>query len=187
MNSDPPMRQVSLLPPEASELIYLIRENVRLLSRIVEQTEVMRMPSNGSGHVIRNPVDVASYLAPELIDLAQEQLRVVMLDVKNHVLDVTLVYQGGRNAAVIRLADCFREAVRTGAEAIILVHNHPSGDPTPSDADVNLTKEASEAGDLLGIAVVDHIVVGREGFVSLREQGLFTPARNSPRGHSAVG
>lgn len=187
MTANAPMRQVSLLAPEAAELIYLVRENVRLLSQIVEQTEVMRIAANESGRVIRNPADIASYLGPELIDLAQEQLRVVMLDVKNHVLGMTLVYQGGRNAAVIRLADCFREAVRTGAEAIILVHNHPSGDPTPSDADVHLTKEASQAGDLLGITVVDHIVVGRAGFVSLRQQGLFTPAQYSPREASARG
>ena len=187
MNRETPVRQISLLPPDAAELIYLVRENVRLLSQIVEQTEVMRIHAYGSGCVIRNPADIASYLGPELIDLAQEQLRVIMLDVKNHVLGVTLVYQGGRNAAVIRLADCFREAVRTAAEAIILMHNHPSGDPTPSDADVHLTNEASEAGDLLGITVLDHVVVGRAGFVSLREQGLFTPARYSPRGHGAVG
>jgi len=187
VSANAPMRQISLLAPEAAELIYLVRENVRLLSHLVEQTEVIRVSANGSGRVIRNPADIASYLGPELIDLAQEQLRVVMLDVKNHLLGVTLVYQVGRNAAIIRLADCFREAVRTGAEAIILIHDHPSGDPTPSDADVHLTKEASGAGDLLGIAVVDHVVVGRAGFVSLRQQGLFTPARYSPREPSAIG
>src|SRR5439155_19518711 len=78
------------------------------------------------GRPIRSPADIAAYLGPELGDLAQEQLRVVCLDTKNRVLATALVYQGGLNATVIRLADCFREAVRLGAAAIVLVHNHPS-------------------------------------------------------------
>lgn len=187
MSGDRAVRQISMLPPETAELIHLVRENLRLLSDLVERSEVTRFHPLLKTRSIRNPVDVASYLGPELADLAQEQLRVVMLDVKNHLLGTALVYQGGRNAAVIRLADCFREAVRTGAEAIILIHNHPSGDPTPSDADVHLTTEAAQAGDLLGICVVDHIIVGREGFVSLRERGLFTPSRYAPHAASAIG
>lgn len=179
MTGDATMRQTTLLSPDAAELLHLVRENVRLLAHLVEHTEVARIRQLPSARIMRNPADVACHLGPELIDLAQEQLRVVLLDAKNHLLGMTLVYQGGRNAAVIRLADCFREAVRAGAEAIILVHNHPSGDPTPSAADVHLTKEASQAGNLLGIDVVDHIVVGRDGFVSLRQRGLFTPARYS--------
>jgi DNA repair protein RadC len=86
-----------------------------------------------------------------------------------------LVYQGGINATAIRLADCFREAVARGAAAIILCHNHPSGDPTPSAEDVLLTRDASRVGDLLGIELLDHIVVARNGHVSLRERGFYMP------------
>lgn len=168
------------MPPDAAELTHLVRENVRLLAELTAYFEVSRNQASPDVWTIRSPGDVADYLGPELVDLVQEQLRVVMLDSKNQVLGVTLVYQGGRNAAVIRLADCFREAVRTSAEAIILVHNHPSGDPTPSEADVQMTQHAAQAGDLLGIAVLDHVIVGRQGFVSLRQRGLFTPDEHPP-------
>jgi DNA repair protein RadC len=130
--------------------------------------------------VIRSPADVAAYLGPEMADLAQEQLRVLLLNTKNHVVGTCLVYQGGVNATVVRLADCFREAVRASAPAVILVHNHPSSDPTPSPEDVRLTREAAQAGDLLGIDVLDHVILGGQAHVSLRERGLYTPS-SAPR------
>jgi DNA repair protein RadC len=75
----------------------------------------------------------------------------------------------------VRLAECFREAVREGATALVLVHNHPSGRPEPSPEDVRLTAEAARAGELLGIEVLDHVVLARAGFRSLRAAGLYTP------------
>jgi DNA repair protein RadC len=171
-------RQVSLLPPDGAALVHLVRENLRLLAELVNRYEIERLEPVTERRAIRNPADIAAYLGPEMAELAQEQLRVVLLDTKNGVLDVCLVYQGGLNATVIRLADCFREAVRAGAAALVLVHNHPSGDPTPSPEDVALTKEAAKAGDLLGIEVLDHIVVGREGaHASLRQRGLYSPTK----------
>lgn len=125
--------------------------------------------------VVRCPADVADYLGPEMADLAQEQLRAVLLNGKNRILGIELIYQGGLNAVNIRLADCFREAVRAGAAAILLVHNHPSGDPTPSPRDVQFTRAAGRAGELLDIPVLDHVILGRPGFVSLRRQGLYSP------------
>lgn len=173
--SDP--RQIQLLPPDAAALVHLVRENLRLLTELATRYEI-GLPSRADERIpVRNPADVASYLGPELADLAQEQLRVVLLDGKNHVLATPLVYQGGLNATVIRLADCFREAVCLGAAAIVFVHNHPSGDPTPSPEDVRLTIEAARVGDLLGIDVLDHVVIARSGHVSLREHGLYLPTR----------
>ncbi|HZR98672.1 MAG TPA: JAB domain-containing protein [Chloroflexota bacterium] len=166
-------QQISLLPPDAAELLHLVRQNLRLLAELVDRYEVGRLGVGASDQVLRSPADVAAYLGAELADLAQEQLRVVLLDTKNHVVGIQLVYQGGLNATAIRLADCFREAVARGAAALILVHNHPSGDPTPSPEDVRLTREAGRAGDLLGVELLDHIVVGRQGHVSLRERGLY--------------
>jgi DNA repair protein RadC len=90
----------------------------------------------------------------------QEQLRVVLLTTKNAVIDTPLVVQGDGNTAAVRMADIFRPAIAAGAVAIILSHNHPSGDPTPSPNDVNLTREAVGAGALLGIEVIDHVIVG---------------------------
>jgi DNA repair protein RadC len=111
-----------------------------------------------------------------MADLAQEQVRVVLVDTKHRVVGVQLVYQGGVNATTVRIADCFREAVARGAPAMILVHNHPSGDANPSPEDARLTQEIAKAGDLLGVEILDHVVIGRPGYVSLRERGLFGSA-----------
>ena len=171
-------RQVSLLPPDGAALVHLVRENLRLLAELVNRYEIERLEPAAERRPIRSPADIAAYLGPEMAELAQEQLRVVLLDTKNAVLDVGLVYQGGLNATVIRLADCYREAVRRGAAALVLVHNHPSGDATPSPEDVALTKDAARAGDLLGIDLLDHIVIGKQGsHVSLRERGLYAPTK----------
>ncbi|MCC7368802.1 MAG: hypothetical protein IT306_10290 [Chloroflexi bacterium] len=176
MTTTPDARQVSLLPPEAATLLHLVRENLRLLAELARRYEVEGIVPASDGPTVRNPADLAAYLGPELSGLHQEQLRAVLLDAKNHVIATCLVYQGGLNATIIRLADCYREAVARGAAAVILVHNHPSGDPTPSPDDVRLTAEAARAGDLLGVELLDHLVIGRSGHVSLRERGLYTPA-----------
>lgn len=181
MNGAADSRQVSLLPPEAAILLHLVRENLRLLGELTKRYEIDGVAPTPDGPALRKPADLADYLGPELSELAQEQLRAVLLDTGNRVLATCLVYQGGLNATVIRLADCFREAVARGAAAVILVHNHPSGDPTPSPEDVRLTAEAARAGDLLGVDLLDHLVIGRSAHVSLRERGLYTPAaRQSP-------
>jgi DNA repair protein RadC len=155
-----------------------MRENLRLMAQLAARYEVQGLEPalrGQAGVAVRSPEQVAAYLGPELRDLAQEQLRAVLLDAKLHVLGTPLIYQGGLNATAIRLADCFREAVRLGADSLILVHNHPSGDPTPSPEDVRLTADAGRAGELLGIEVLDHVVVGRPGHVSLRERGFYRP------------
>ena len=167
--------QITLLPPDAATLLHLVRENLRLLAELAVRYEVTHVTPSPDGLTIRKPADVAAYLGPEMAALAQEQLRVILLDTKNHVLGTRLVYQGGLNSVVIRLGDVFRDAVAIGAAAILLCHNHPSTDPTPSQDDIRLTLDAGKAGELLGIQVLDHIVLGRTGHVSLREQGLYTP------------
>lgn len=159
----------------AGELLHLARENLRLLVALAARYEVEVRGADPDGREVRSPADLADYLGPEMAGLAQEQLRAVLLDGRNRILGVQLIYQGGQNAVNIRLADCFREAVRAGAAAILLVHNHPSGDPNPSPQDIALTGEAGRVGDLLGIPVIDHVVVGRAGFVSLRRRGLYEP------------
>lgn len=129
MMSAPDDRQQSLLAPDDATIIHLVRENLRLLETLVLRYEVERMPFAIAGPIIGSPDDVAAYLGPEMADLAQEQLRAVSLDTRNRIIGVHLVYQGGLNATVIRLADCFREAVRANAATLILAHNHPSVAP----------------------------------------------------------
>jgi DNA repair protein RadC len=121
---------------------------------------------------IKAPDDVFLLLGSEMSMLEQEQLRVLLLDSKNRVMRVVTVYQGSVNSAQVRVAELFRDAIRSNAPALIMVHNHPSGDPAPSRADAHVTAEAARAGELLGIEVVDHVVIGTTGFASLRREGL---------------
>ncbi len=104
--------------------------------------------------------------------LPQEVLRVLLLDTKKRVVASPMVYQGSANTLVLRIGEIFREAVKHNAISLIVVHNHPSGDPTPSPADIAATREIVAAGKLLDIDVLDHLVIGRRRFVSLKEQGL---------------
>lgn len=121
---------------------------------------------------INSPKDAADLLSPEMSWLEQEHLRVVLLSTKNHLLAVHEVYKGSVNSSQVRIAELFREAVRSNSPALILAHNHPSGDPLPSAEDVHVTKQVVEAGRLLDIDVLDHIIIGRQTWVSLRERGL---------------
>ena len=178
MSTDSEAQPGSAFGPDAVELLHLARQNLRLLTDLVAHYEVARLGSPPDDRTISRPQEVAAYLAPEMADLEQEQLRVVLLNTKNRVLGCCLVYQGGINAVSIRIADCFREAVRIGAAALVLAHNHPSGDPTPSPEDVAVTVDAARVGALLGIDVLDHVIIGGQGrHMSLRERGLFTPTR----------
>jgi DNA repair protein RadC len=121
---------------------------------------------------VRSPGDVANLLMLEMGLLEQEHLRTVLLDTKNNVQRVANVYAGSLNAAVVRVGEVFREAIRANSAAIIVVHNHPSGDPTPSPEDVRVTELIVEAGRLLDIEVLDHLIIGRNRYVSLKERGL---------------
>jgi DNA repair protein RadC len=121
---------------------------------------------------IRSPRDVADRLLLQMGRLEREELRVVLLNTKNVVLRVTTVYQGNVSSSLVRVGELFRDAVRLNASGIILVHNHPSGDPTPSPDDLHLTAEALAAGRLLDIDLLDHLVVGHDAYVSLRDRGV---------------
>jgi DNA repair protein RadC len=121
---------------------------------------------------IGSPEDIHQIVGIEMMALEQEQLRVVLLDTKHQVLSIRTVYQGSANQASVRVGELFREAVRHNAVGVILVHNHPSGDPTPSSADVALTTEVIQAGKLLDIDVLDHVVIGHGRYVSLKRLGL---------------
>lgn len=121
---------------------------------------------------VRAPADAANLLMAEMSLLSQEHLRVVLLDTRNRVLGIPTIYIGSLNAASVRVGEIFREAIRANSAAMIVVHNHPSGDPTPSPDDVQVTRLIVEAGSLLHIDVLDHLVIGRQRFVSLKERGL---------------
>jgi DNA repair protein RadC len=126
----------------------------------------------GLAWTIHGPRDVADRLMLSLGTLEREELHVLILNTKNTVTKQERVYQGNVSASLVRVGELFTEAVRQLAAGIILVHNHPSGDPTPSPDDLHLTAEALAAGRLLDIQVLDHIVVTRDSYVSLRDRGI---------------
>jgi len=104
--------------------------------------------------------------------LDQEHLRVLLLDTRNRLVRIAQVYRGSLNTSRVRIGEIFREALRHNAAGLIVVHNHPSGDPSPSSEGVALTRSLVEAGKLLDQQVRDHLIIGRGRFVSLRERGL---------------
>ncbi|MBK6794911.1 MAG: DNA repair protein RadC [Anaerolineales bacterium] len=121
---------------------------------------------------INSPADAAALVQYDMSALEQEHLRVMLLDRRNRVLEVVEVYKGSVNSSQVRVGELFKDAVRTNASAIIVIHNHPSGDPTPSPDDVAVTRAIVQAGKLMDIDVLDHLVIGLGKWVSLKERGL---------------
>lgn len=122
--------------------------------------------------VVSSPQDIANLLMGEMSLLDQEHLRVILLNTKNQVMGISEVYKGSVNSSMVRVSEVFRDAVRENCPAIVVVHNHPSGNPTPSPQDIEVTTKLTQAGQLLDIEVLDHVVIGQQRFVSLKEQGL---------------
>ena len=121
---------------------------------------------------INGPADVASLVQYEMSSLEQEHLKVLLLDTRNHVLDIVEIYKGSVNTSQVRVAEIFKAAIRRNAPALIIAHNHPSGDPTPSPDDVAVTRAIVQAGRLIDVDVLDHLVIGQGKYVSLKERGL---------------
>ena len=120
---------------------------------------------------IHAPEDVHNIIAAEYADAVVETAMMLALDTKNKVIGIFEISRGSLNASIIHPRDVFQRAILVNAASVILVHNHPSGDPTPSPEDVALTKKLVEAGRIMDITVLDHVVVGEGSYVSLKEQG----------------
>ena len=121
---------------------------------------------------INSPQEAALLVQYEMEDLVQENLWVLNLDTRNHLMAIEKIYQGSLNSSMVRVGELFKAALQRSAAGIILVHNHPSGDPSPSPEDVTLTRAAIQAGRLLDVDVLDHLVIGRGRFVSMKERKL---------------
>jgi len=121
---------------------------------------------------VRSPADVANLMMLEMGLLDHEQLRVVALDTRNFVVDVETVYKGSVNSAVVRIAEIMRLPIALQCCSMILLHNHPTGDPTPSPEDVRITELVRESARILDIDLLDHLIIGRNRFISLKERGL---------------
>jgi DNA repair protein RadC len=123
---------------------------------------------------VGGPEDLFNLVRFEMEILDQEHLRVFLLDTKNRVIAIPTLYIGSLNQATVRVAEVFKTAIRENCASVAIVHNHPSGDPTPSPEDIRITQDLVDAGRLLEVDVVDHIIVGRgpKGWVSMRQRGL---------------
>jgi len=132
------------------------------------------------GAAIRSPEDVFEHFHSSLRLATQERFLAILLDGRHRVAGETVVSQGTLTASLVHPREVFRPALRTGAAALILVHNHPSGDPSPSREDREITERLIQAGTLLGVAVIDHVIVADRGFCSLREEGVLDWEPNVP-------
>jgi len=121
---------------------------------------------------INSPADAAALVQYEMSLLEQEQMRVLLLNTRNRVLEILTICTGSVNSSQIRICEVYRPAIQRGAVALIATHNHPSGDPTPSPDDVAVTRAMVQAGKLLDIQLLDHLVIGGNRWVSLKERGL---------------
>jgi DNA repair protein RadC len=119
---------------------------------------------------IKSPADAANLVMMEMTYLDHEQMRILVLDTKNQVVDNISRYQGTVNSSVLRAAEIFRPAITRNCPGVIICHNHPSGDPTPSPEDISVTEQLVQAGKVLDIELVDHLVIGNHRFVSLKER-----------------
>ncbi|MCY8937707.1 RadC family protein [Peribacillus frigoritolerans] len=122
-------------------------------------------------YVIRSPEDGANYCMEEMRFLSQEHFVCLYLNTKNQVLQKTTIFIGSLNASIVHPREVFKEAFKRSAASIICLHNHPSGDPSPSREDIEVTKRLVECGKIIGIEVLDHIIIGEHKYVSLKEKG----------------
>jgi DNA repair protein RadC len=155
------MREKGLGPAKVAQLKAALELGRRMLVQSPEERPQ-----------VRSPADAANLVMSEMGLLEQEHLRVMLLDTKNRVLDSPTVYVGSLNTSLIRVGELFRAAIRANCASLIVLHNHPSGDPTPSPEDVAVTRQIVEAGKLLDVDVLDHLIIGQQRFVSLKERGL---------------
>ena len=165
------------LPTDANDsesaLLDALRSNLSLLGELAARYEVATRPEGPEDRPsISTAQDVYDILGPEMSQLAQEQLRVLLLDTKNNVVGQRVIYQGNVSSSIVRAAEVLRPAVVEAVPSIAIAHNHPSGSADPSPEDVAITRKLKQAADLLDIELVDHVVIGRGRFVSLREKGL---------------
>jgi DNA repair protein RadC len=121
---------------------------------------------------INSPADAAALVAYDMSAQEQEILSVILLDTRNQVIDIVEIYRGSVNSSQVHVGELFKPAIRRNAAALIVVHNHPSGDPTPSPDDVAVTRSIVQAGKLLDVDVLDHMVIGQGKWVSMKERGL---------------
>lgn len=143
------------------------------INAVCELSRRISAISHESRDLVSNPVQAAELLAGEMRFLKQEVLKVILLDVKNKVIAVPEISRGGLSSSIVHPREVFKEAIRRSSAAVILVHNHPSGDPTPSADDLSITKKLVKTGKIVGIEVIDHVIIAGDKYLSFKEKNLF--------------
>lgn len=144
----------------------------QILATIELGKRIARSKLNKLGR-ITSPTDVAEFMMEEMVSLTQEHFKTLFLNTKNEIIGYETISIGTLNASIVHPRDVFNKAIRKASANVILVHNHPSGNPKPSNEDIQITKRLAEAGDILGITVLDHIIIGDSKYYSLKENNLF--------------
>lgn len=157
---------------ELSEIRGLGTAKATQIQAMVELGKRLAATVGESRAVIRSPQDAADLLMPGLRHESQEHFTALLLNTKNEVLKQKTISVGSLNASVVTPRELFREAISANSAAVVIAHNHPSGDPTPSRDDIDVTKRLTQAGQMIGIDVLDHIVIGDGRWVSMKERGL---------------
>ncbi len=169
-----------------SGLAYVVDSSMEELSKIkgigpakaaqikaaVELGRRISAYNRGQQVTITSPLDVKDLLMEEMRFLEKEHFKTILLNIKNHVISIEEISIGSLNSSIVHPREVFKPAIRRSSASVILVHNHPSGDPTPSREDVEVTARLVESGKILGINVLDHIVIGNNSILSLKEKGL---------------
>jgi len=143
------------------------------LKAAVELSKRLARQSLGSQPVIKIPQDAARLVMGEMSYLDREHFKVMNLNTKNQVITIDTVSVGSLNASLVHPREVFKMPLKRSAASLILIHNHPSGDPSPSKEDINITRRLRDAGNLLGLEILDHIIIGQNNFLSMKESGYF--------------
>jgi DNA repair protein RadC len=158
--------------PELESIRGIGRAKACQIQAVLEIARRMAATVPEAKKAIRCPQDIADLLMEEMRYLDKEHFRIIPLNTKNQVLEVVPISIGSLNSSPVHPREVFKQAIKRSSAAIILVHNHPSGDPTPSKEDLEVTKRLAEGGKLLGIEVLDHLIIGDKKYTSLKEKGV---------------
>lgn len=158
---------------EMTEIKGIGEAKAVLLLAAIELGRRLASKEDEQRYTIRSPEDAANFLMQDMTSLQQEHFVCLFLNVKNQILHKKTIFVGSLNASIVHPREIFREAVKRSAASIICAHNHPSGVPTPSPEDIDVTTRLYEAGKIVGVDLLDHVIIGDHQFISMKEKGYF--------------
>jgi DNA repair protein RadC len=153
---------------ELLEVTALQKQKIRAL---FEASFRINSKTDGKKVKISSPRDIFDWMSPQMKYLKKEEFRIALLNTKNVVIDIKTISVGSLNASIVHPREVLKEAIITSSASVVLIHNHPSGNSRPSKEDISITKRLAEAGELVGINILDHVIIGND-YTSLKEEGI---------------